>query len=310
MNFLKKGPEIKLPKKMPEFKKPNVKVPPFVSELYHELNARHLLPLVVVLLVAIVAVPIALSESAETPAAPTAPVESGATASSRTTQVVAAKSAPGLRDYRKRLSNLRSKDPFKPHYTPEGEGESEGGGGEGAPASTTTEGTGLDVTGEESGGSSPSAPSAPSAPTETTPDNPGIVFYGFAIDVRIVPVSVKGKPSKAKPQVRRDLPELTMLPSRQDPAIVFMGVTKDTNKALMLVSSNVKGLFGDNICAVGGEKCELLAMEKGVPETIVYGGNEKVYRVELLDLDLVRTDELNKAPLGKPKKGKQGGSSS
>jgi hypothetical protein len=304
MNFLKKGPEIKLPKKMPELKKPNVKVPGFASDLYHELSDRHLLPLVVVLLVAIVAVPVALSESAETPAAPTAPVESGATASS-TTQVVVAKSAPGLRDYRKRLADLRSKDPFKPHYTPEGEGEGEGGGG--APPSTTTEGTDPEFSGEGTGGSSPSAPSTPSAPTETTADNPGIVFYGFAIDVRVVPVSVKGRPSKAKPQVRRDLPELTMLPSRQEPALVFMGVTKDTDKALMLVSSNVKGLFGDNICAVGGEKCELLAMEKGVPETVVYGGNEKVYRIELLDLDLVRTDELNKAPLGKPKKGKQGG---
>ena len=83
-----------------------------------------------------------------------------------------------------------------------------------------------------------------------------------------------------------------------------MGVTKDGKKALMLVSSNVKGIFGDNVCAVGGENCELLAMEPGVPETFVYGGNEKVYRIELLDLDLVRSDKLDKAPLGKPKKGK------
>jgi hypothetical protein len=298
MNFLKKGPEIKLPKKMPELKKPNVKVPGFLSEIYYELRERHLLPLVVVLVVAIFAVPIALSESAETPEAPTAPVESGATASSSATQVVVAKSAPGLRDYRKRLADLSSKDPFKPRYAKEDEeGKSEG------PAAG--EGTTVESGGEGTGGPSP----AESAPTETTADNPGIVFYGFAIDVRVVPISVKGKPSKAKPQVRRDLPELTMLPSRQEPAIVFMGVTKDANKALMLISSNVKGIFGDNVCAVGGEKCELLAMEKGVPETIVYGGNEKVYRIELLDLDLVRSDKLDKAPLGKPKKGKQGGSS-
>jgi hypothetical protein len=297
MNFLKKGPEIKLPKKMPELKKPNVKVPGFLAEIYQELRERHLLPLVVVLVVAIVAVPIALSESAETTESPTAPVESGAAASASTTQVVVAKSAPGLRDYRKRLSDLRSKNPFKPQYD---EVEEEGG-GEGESPTAPEEST--EVTGGGTGGS------APSAPTETTADNPGIVFYGFAIDVRVTPISVKGKPSKAKPQVRRDLPELTMLPSRQEPAIVFMGVTKDADKALMLISSNVKGIFGDNVCAVGGEKCELLAMEKGVPETIVYGGNEKVYRIELLDLDLVRSDKLDKAPLGKPKKGKQGGNS-
>ncbi len=118
----------------------------------------------------------------------------------------------------------------------------------------------------------------------------------------MTPVSTRGKASKAKPEVRKDLPELTQLPSRQTPAIVFMGVTKDGKKALMLVSSNVRGIFGDNVCAVGGESCELLAMEPGVPETFVYGGNEKIYRIELIDLTLKRTDKLDKAPLGKPHK--------
>lgn len=282
MNFLKKGPELKMPDKMPD-----LKLPGFLSDIYQELRERHLLPLVVVLLVAIVAVPLALSESAETKAPPPESAQASISASEKT-QVVVAKSEPGLRDYRKRLGDLTSANPFKQQYTD-------------APTSeegTTTEESSVEITSEseETGGSTPSAP------VETTPGNPHITFYSFAMDVRVTPVSSHGKPSKAQPEVRNDLPELTMLPSRQTPAIVFMGVTKDSKKALMLISSNVKAIFGDNVCAVGGETCELLAMEPGVPENFVYGGNEKIYRIELIDLNLVRSDSVNKAPLGKPHK--------
>ena len=58
MNPLKKGPEIKLPSKMPK-----LKAPKFLADIYADLRDRHLLPLVAVLAVAIVVVPIALSES-------------------------------------------------------------------------------------------------------------------------------------------------------------------------------------------------------------------------------------------------------
>ncbi len=107
MNFLKKGPELKIPDKIPD-----VKVPGFVADAYRELRERHLLPLVVVLLVAIVAVPIALGESAETKEPLPEAASAGASVAAKT-RVVVAKSAPGLRDYKKRLDHLSSKDPFK-----------------------------------------------------------------------------------------------------------------------------------------------------------------------------------------------------
>ncbi len=54
-----------------------------------------------------------------------------------------------------------------------------------------------------------------------------------------------------------------------------MGPSSDGKKALMLVSSNVTAIFGDAICVLGGETCEMLALEEGVPETFVYGGNQR-----------------------------------
>ncbi len=109
-------------------KMPELKVPDFLLDLYYDLRERHLLPLVAILLVAIVALPIALSggssgsESAESEAAaatPGAPLPSS--------KLIVAKAAPGLRDYRGRLAGA-PKDPFEQQYaTPEGEGNAVGG---------------------------------------------------------------------------------------------------------------------------------------------------------------------------------------
>jgi hypothetical protein len=296
MNMLKKGPELKLPQ---------VKVPDFLLDLYYDLRERRLLPLVVILLIAIVALPIAMrggssdSESAESATALATP---GAALPS--SNLVVAKAAPGLRDYRRRLAGT-PKDPFKPQYaTPEGTGNAVGsaavtengsssGGAEGPPDTTT-----------------PETPSTPPETTDTTPPGEGngepsqgaqLKYYSFAIDVRVVPVSSGAADSKAEPSVRRNLPELTMLPSRKEPALTFISVSKDEKKALMLVSDQVTGLFGDSVCVVGSETCQLLALEQGIPETVVYGPKERTFRIELLKVRLLATSKLHKAPLGEPK---------
>jgi hypothetical protein len=283
MNFLKKGPDLKLS---------GIKVPGFVQDIYYDLKDRHLLPVAAILMVAIVAVPIALAKSGSEEAETPPPAEAGAARSSAGGQPgeLVAKSAPGLRDYRRRLDHRQAKDPFEQHHTgPSSSAEGETGGG--------TEG----VSGEP-----PSEPSKTEPPSETeggggegTPVPGELTYYSYAIDVRVSGGSQEGN---GKVTVRRNLPELTMLPSRETPAIVYMGSTKDGKKAVMTVSSDVKAIFGDAKCALGSESCELLVMEPGLPETFVYGGAGRTYKIELLKIHLVESDKLNRAPLGKPKK--------
>ena len=110
MKGLKKGPELKMPE---------LKVPPFLVDLYWDLRDRRLLPLVVLVVVAIVAVPFLLgggSEEADAAAGRRrcGGLESPAIERAKLT-VVEAK--PGLRDYRKRLADRRPTDPFKQRYT-------------------------------------------------------------------------------------------------------------------------------------------------------------------------------------------------
>jgi hypothetical protein len=285
MNMLKKGPELKMP---------DLKVPDFLLDIYYDLRERHLLPLVAILLVALVALPIVLSRGSsdtETGEAEGAAIATPSTV--QTSKLVVAKAAPGLRDYRRRLAEQHAKDPFIQQYaSPEGEaGEGEipsEGSEESSPA---PESTGTTET--------PETASPPEGNGEP-PEDGHLQYYSFAIDTRVVPVS--SSKDKPEPSVRHNLPEMTMLPSRSVPALTFIGVTKDEKNAVMLVSDKVTGLFGDAVCIVGSEACQLIALEPGIPETIVYGADSRTYRIELVKLRLITTDKLNKAPLGGSKK--------
>ncbi len=311
MNFLKKGPEIKLSE---------IRVPGFVLDVYYDLKERHLLPVAAVLLVAIVAVPIALGQSSgseEGEGAGTAPAAAtGAASGNGGSGQLVARSAPGLRDYRRRLQGHSAKNPFKQQYV-KSESESSGGGstsgsgsGGGATETSTSTGTSAGGTSTETGGE-----------TETT-SHSKLTYYSYAIDVRVTTGGSSGEAegsgagaggtsegsstgAKGKTTVRRNLPELTMLPSRKAPAVVYMGSTKDGKKALMVVSSNVTSIFGDAKCVLGSQTCEMIAMEPGLPETLVYGGNGRTFKIELLKIRLVETDKINRAPLGKSKQGKK-----
>lgn len=306
MNFLKKGPEIKLSE---------IKVPNFLVDVYYDLKERHLLPVAAILIVAIVAVPIALSQSSGSEGESTeagSPLASTSSASAETHELVA-KSMPGLRAYQRRLGNLRAKDPFKQQYTkPEGGSESSGeSGSEGSEANGSESGE-TTSSGTEPAGTEPSTEGSEGEPTGK------LRYYSYAIDVRVSSAagqSESSAPTDGAPQTpknpssppkrtwttRHNLPELTMLPSREIPAVIYMGSTKDGKKALMLVSSNVTAVFGDATCVLGSKSCELLAMEPGLPETFVYGASGKTYKIELLKVHLVETKKLNRAALGKPK---------
>jgi hypothetical protein len=287
MNMLKKGPNLKLS---------GLKVPGFLQDIYYDLRDRHLLPLVVLLLVAVVAVPILIGggDNFEEAAPPAVPPASG----SANSDLVVVKAAPGLRQYKRRFEGDSTHDPFKQQYT-----EGEGSGSESEPPTEatieTSEGSGSSepVPTESSGGTS-------GAPDEE-PDHSQLTYFTWVIDVSITPGSGEGD-KQPETTVRRGQPQYTSLPSRKVPALTYIGVSKDEGKALMLVSDKVTGLFGDAICVQGHEKCQLLALEPGLPVTVVYGADSRTYRIELRKIRLVTTDKLKKAPLGKNGKNKNG----
>jgi hypothetical protein len=296
MNMLKKGPELKMPQ---------LKVPDFLLDLYYDLKERRLLPLVAILLVALVALPIVLSSSSGAEEVEEAAAVATVSTATPTSSLVVTEAAPGLREYQRRLAGHSATDPFVQKFA-EAEG-SEGSASDGASGEAEVGGEAAGTTtgpGDDSGGAGSPIP-APGGEGGSGGDEPPegghLQYYSFAIDVRITPVSSK---KKEKSTTRHNQPGMTMLPSRKVPALTFVGVSKDKKNAVMLVSDKVTGLFGDATCLEGSERCQLIALEPGIPETVVYGANARTYRITLLKMQLLKTDKLNTAPLGNSKKKK------
>jgi hypothetical protein len=307
MNFLKKGPELK---------RPALKIPDFLYDLFYDLKERHLLPLVAVLIVAMIAIPILLKSKHSSPeGAEVAPITATASNAGGEQALVVTHSSPGLRDLRRRLSHDQAVDPFTSKVDSGSSGEDEAA-AEGP--TTPAEAPPVEATvigGESTESSVPikipseSGISVPDRPSESSGGGPTRTKTRYAndsIDVRIVAIpdnSSRGGKDKPQAEVRRNLPELTMLPSRSTPAATFMGVSRDGKKALMVVSSDVVSIFGEATCVVGSKSCQLLALEPEMPVTFVYGPEEHRYRIEVLKIEKTLSAKPRRATLGatKPK---------
>jgi len=294
MKRLKKGPELKMPE---------LKVPPFVSDLYWDLRDRRLLPLIALAVVAIAAVPFLLGGGSETPPAKprdaiATPTQGAAQAASLT--VVQAK--PGLRDYRKRLAGRTPTDPFEQRYTaPSTSGAELGSQTENSSdsisstttvttssnSSSTTDTVKTTVNGSSPGSSSPSGGQT----------SHHLTFYNWGIDVRIVKAGGKNADPSASPEIgfkHKVLPQ-TPLPGEKAPVVTYMGLSRKAAenhhavKALLLVSDDVTSMDGDATCASVAKRCKLLEVSPEVPLTFIYGANETRYTIKILKIALVVT---------------------
>jgi hypothetical protein len=318
MNWLKNGPELK---------KPDLKVPPFVGDLFYDIRERRLLPILVLAIVAIVAVPILLgggSEEEEAGGSDTAGAIAGASGT-QASHFTVVESKPGLRDYRKRLARRSPTDPFKQRFTsqelngaelnPETGEESVSMPVEGS-SSVTTE-VPVSSTPEESGGDSGGASPQSGGGGGGGGGNPqpgDLVFLSWAVDVKITKSGGTGSAAErradglavsnakdgvtvhspielaadAEPSIRHKVLPLTRLPGDKQPVATFMGRSPH-GFPLFLVSSKVKSVFGESKCVSGDDSCQLIEVEPKFPITFVYGENEVRYTFNVLKMELVVT---------------------
>lgn len=282
MKRLKMGPELKIS----SLKLSEVKVPPFVSDLYWDLRDRRLLPLVGLVVVAIVAVPFLLGGKSDQGSSPSTlsvspPAVSGS--GSEGSKLVAVEAKPGLRNYHERLLNHRTPtDPFKQRYTAPQLAGSELGGGETSSTSTTTTTT-------SSSGSSTTVQTETTHQGGSAPAPGELRLYTTAADIKIVRSETKpdGKVVHEEPVVRHRVLPPASIPSEKTAAVVYMGMDKN-HLPLLLVSDAVTGIFGEGKCLAGASTCQLLEVETGMPETFVYGESGKVrYKITVLHTEPV-----------------------
>jgi hypothetical protein len=265
--------------KGPELKLPALKVPPALADLFYDLRDRRLLPLIALIAVAIIAVPFLLGNSSEKLArGPSAAAGVGGSsvtgAEPDTASLTVVRAKPGLREYHKRLKRRSPTNPFKQRYT--------GAVNKGEKTSTS----------ETSSSSSETVTSTSTTTTSTGTRKGGIVFFAFAINVKIVKVPGKGAEATTQtpePVTKDKVLPQTPIPGEKTPVVTYMGPSRKPSKGgegrvLLLVSDNVRSVYGEGKCISGGEVCQLLEVEPGFPEEFVYGANEVVYRITVLKI--------------------------
>ncbi len=269
--------------KGPELKLSELKVPPFLTDLYWDLRDRRLLPLVALVVVAIVAVPFLLGgKSGEGTGRGVVAVATPATAAggADSSTLVAVEAKPGLRDYHKRLAHRSPTDPFKQRYSgPQLAGSELGGeGGELSSTSTTSTTTTKTPSGTTTTETNTESPGGAGSP-------PSLKEYTIAIDVKITRTETKasGKKEKSEPTVHHRVIPPAALPSEKTQAVAYMGLSPKSKQPLLLISNAVTAIFGEGNCLSGAQTCQLLEVEPGMPETFVFGPNSTRYKIVVLN---------------------------
>jgi len=232
-----------------------------LTNVWRQFVQRRLWPVAILLIAALAAVPLALTEDPEppTPVADANVVPSdgeGALA----VQPIVAPVTTSDRAKRRKVLGAR-KNPF-------GVPESDTSGSDAAPSSNgstmaqapSTTGSGDAPSGVFGPGSS--APSGGSAPTPTpttpAPAEPAPRKYTYQeLTVRFG--SAEGSPE------RKSLERLQPLPSAEDPVLIYLGVLKDGKTAVFLVDHGVSAI-GDGDCRPSPEECETVRLREGETE--------------------------------------------
>jgi hypothetical protein len=277
--------------------------PRFLSDLYRDLRDRRLLLPVAALLVAIVAVPVMLksaSDAAPPPAAPASADEDGTAVA----PAVLVEDA-GVRDYRKRLDELKETNPFEQKYalpTPESVAlEGQGGASDVSAAAAGTGGSSSSLESTADGGLDAASAGSSSVTTDTTVTEPGggevetspteeaeppkaeVRFYAGRIDVTV------GELGDAK---RVDgVRYLELLPSKSRPVVAFLGLAPGGESAVFSVARDVVETDGEGSCAPKQPApCQFVTLEAGEEQTFKYADGT-TFRLRLLHTHIVRVPD-------------------
>lgn len=225
-----------------------------VLELWHDLRAKRLWPVALLLVVALVAVPTVLKKKSDNPAPATPAAAAPGSADNSSKAIVVADNAPETST----LGVFNKKDPFKPDKAvlaaarPKtatgGSGSSSStpssGGSGGGSSSNSTSQPGGSIGGGNSGGTTP-------APQPTKPQAPQGPF-AYTVDVRF------GK--RGDTRVHHNLQKLDILPNENNPLLVFMGVNAEGNEAVFLTDTSLKAA-GEGKCKPSADTCSFLYLK-------------------------------------------------
>jgi hypothetical protein len=257
------------------------KVQKFFGDVIYDLRSRGLLPVVIALLIAMVAVPILISRGGNDSSGATLQPTAGASQTPPETKAAVVSYTPaGIRDYKQRLNDLSPKDPFRQQFAHSAAAASQ----LNSTVTTTSDATG-------SGSASPSTDSSTTGGTgggygkktgkkKNKKKSSKTTTYSYSVTVMAGEADSTLTPFK-------NVASLTPLPSQTAPVVLYWGLSTDFSTALFLVSNKVDTLSGPGACVPAPDDCSLLTLAAGQSEDLHYGQDGKTYRVVVSEIKRV-----------------------
>ncbi|HXD56799.1 MAG TPA: hypothetical protein VN606_02725 [Thermoleophilaceae bacterium] len=255
----------------------------FLLDLWHDLRRKHLLPVALLLVGALIAVPVFMKKSSH-PAQPAPATGSAASSSTADTKplVVAASDSSASK-----LQAFSSKDPFKPHL-PATKAASAGTTGASGATGGSGSGSGSGSGGDTSGGGGAGGTGGGSNGGTTTPKGP----FAYVVSVKF------GERDHTK--TYHQVEKLDVLPNANHPLLVFMGVNTAGDTAVFLTDTSLKA-SGEGDCKPSADVCSFLylKLDKNSDTEDLLAQNADgtgiEYTLKLLDIKKVPVSELEAA---------------
>jgi hypothetical protein len=253
------------------------KVQKFFGDIVYDLRQRGLLPVVILLLVAMVAVPVVISRGSSDSSATASPASSGAVPATPEAENAVVSYTPGIRSYRRRLNDLSPKNPFRQQFSKSAAAASQ--------LNSTVTSTAVTSTG--TGNAASTVGTAPPASTGGSGGSTGggkkkksKQKYTYSLTVYAGDVTAPLTPFQ-------NVLSLTPLPSQDSSVVVFYGLSSDHSQALFLVSTKVDALNGPGTCLPAPDDCSLLTLPAGASEDLHYTKDGKTYRIVVAQIKRV-----------------------
>jgi hypothetical protein len=219
-----------------------------VKSIWRQLVRRRLLPVAVLLVAALAAVPVVLVREPEAPIAPVVPADAVATqADDAIAEPVVAEVTPEDRARRRRVLGAR-KDPFEPAPARQAQADERESDTESKPEPAPK--TEQPPIGGGGGNLVVPGPVEPAAPAKQFSPGTIVVRFGEA---------------NAEQAERLAVKKLEPVPDPELPLLVYLGLTKDGKRAKFLVDASVE-VDGDGTCKPHVSTCETVELSVGETE--------------------------------------------
>jgi hypothetical protein len=290
----------------------NVRPPKFLDNLYRDMRDRRLLIPAIVLVVALVAVPFVLT-SHSSPSSPAVVHISGAGKSDSAAVPAVVTQQLGVTQYRKRLNQLNSKNPFHQQYTAVPQ-SAQANASASASAPSTSASSGTSAIPPSTTGTSTTSTTTSISPT--TSSSSGGVSVSPSTSTQVPPTSSKprttlyvvrasiaiGEPGKLKQ--RDNIHMGVLLPTENKPMAAFVGTTEDLKTANFVLANTVDSVKGGH-CVPDHSSCSLLQLKAGQEAHLNYAPQNKRYNLKLIGVRLVPVHKLPGKTSNTSQKGSQ-----